>query len=97
MKRYFEGVIIALAVVLSSGAAYGEDTPKEFIVKGTIPAVWGTLRSVTSAGVTYNKELFFEDDKGTVRVVTLRKDLRGDDKWTVLGEGDGVPVIKRSK
>jgi hypothetical protein len=52
---------------------------------------------VTSAGVTYNKELFFEDDKGTVRVVTLRKDLRGDDKWTVLGEGDGVPVIKRSK
>ncbi|OHE17768.1 MAG: hypothetical protein A2X96_06420 [Syntrophobacterales bacterium GWC2_56_13] len=90
MKRYFGWLIIALAVVLSSGAVYGQENPRE--ARGLVPAEWGTLQSVTRGDSEYdNTRLFFEDSKGTVRMVILYH-VPGR-QWTI---GDTI-VINRSK
>jgi hypothetical protein len=99
MKRFFGGVIIALVVVLSSGAVYGQDKLTEEKVIGTVPVVWGNLRSaVLGEGSSTFKttwQLFFEDSKGDIRVVTLVSQISGQ---TVISKLYTDPlIIKRSK
>lgn len=102
MKRYFVWLIIAMAVVLSSGAVYGQNIPREVIVEGIVPEEWGTLRAVmaipaggmnTALPGGGDARLFFEDIEGTVRTVVL---FPGREKPRLFLEG-GAIVIKRSK
>jgi hypothetical protein len=101
MKQYFGLVIIALAAVLSSGAVYGQDTPREVIAEGIVPEEWGTLRGVMAipgdvkiavpgAG---DARLFFEDSNGTIRTVVLFPD-RSNPRLFLEG---GAIVIRRNK
>ena len=101
MKRYFGLVIIALAVVLSSGAVYGQDIPREVVAEGIVPEEWGTLRGVITLPWIMNTavpgggdvRLFFEDSNGTVRTVVL---FPNREKPRLFMEG-GAIVIRRNK
>ena len=97
MKRFF-GAVIVLAVVLSSGAVYGQDKLTEEKVIGTVPVVWGNLRSAVLGDSSTFKttwQLFFEDSKGDIRVVTLVSQISGQ---TVISKLYTDPlIIKRSK
>jgi hypothetical protein len=101
MKRYFGLVFIALAAVLSSGAVYGQNVPREVIAEGIVPEEWGTLRGVMAvpgdvkiavpgAG---DARLFFEDSNGTIRTVVLFPNRENPRLYL---EG-GAIVIRRSK
>ena len=100
MKRFFGGVVIVLAVVLSSGAVYGQEKIKETII-GSIPAVWGSLRSIGTT--TYSAgamALYFEDSQGTIRKAFVSggkyssEGGRVENPKVMLGD---TLVIKRSK
>jgi hypothetical protein len=100
MNRYFIW-LIALVIVLYSGAVYSQDQPREIIAEGIVPEEWGTLRGVIAVPGSMNvavpgggdARLFFEDSNGTVRTVVL---FPGRDKPRLFLEG-GAIVIKRSK
>lgn len=98
MKRFFGAVIIALAVIISSGAVYGQDKLTEEPVIGTIPASWGNLRSAVlgdSSTFKTTRQFFFEDSKGDIRVVTLVSQVSGK---TVISKLYTDPlIIKRNK
>ena len=101
MNRYFIWLIIALVVVLSSGAVYSQDQPREIIAEGIVPEEWGTLRGVIAVPGSVNvavpgggdARLFFEDSDGTVRTVVL---FPSREKPRLFIEG-GAIVIKRSR
>ncbi len=86
-------VIIALTVVLSSGAVYGQDKPREIIAEGMVPEEWGTLRGVIAIPLSQDARLFFEDSDGTIRTVVL---FPGKEKPRLFLEG-GAIVIRRNK
>jgi len=93
MKKYFGMLLIAIAVVFSSVAVYGADSPKEIIVQGIVPKEWGTLRYVEpfKPGDQYHKRLYFEDSEGTIRTVGLFLYKNG------YKVGEKAIVIKRAK
>lgn len=91
MKKYFGVLLITIAVVFSSVAAYG--APKEIVVKSIVPKEWGTLRYVEpfTPGDQYHKRLYFEDSEGTIRTIGLFLYKNG------YKVGDKVIVIRRGK
>jgi hypothetical protein len=91
MKRYFAWLIIALAIVLSSGAVFGQDKPREVIAEGIVPEEWGTLRGVIAVPGSGDARLFFEDSNGTVRTLIL---FPSREKPRLFLEGSAI-VIKR--
>ena len=96
MKRQFGWLLIALAIVLSASAAQGQNKPKEVMAEGSVPAGWGTLRGMMAGSSNWETRLFFEDSKGTVRMVTLSCEGELDCSVTPA-KGSVAVVIKRSK
>lgn len=97
--KLIKGLIIAMVIVLSCGAVYGQDNSlkeKEIGIAGAVPAQWGSLKFVLPGPKDYQMRLFFEDSKGTIRIVTLSNvEAMGPDVYTVVW--GNVPVIKRSR
>lgn len=69
-------VVASVLVVTPPGQAQeGTATLTQVTIPEVVPAHWGTLRNVNgpSAGVL---TLSFEDDRGDIRIVTFRQDLK---------------------
>lgn len=93
MKRFIKGLIIALVIVLSYGFVYGQDEPLQVIAKGIVPAEWGSLRFVLPKSAN-TMQLFFEDVRGIIRIVTITEMTSPKDQWMIIGN---VPAIYRGK
>jgi hypothetical protein len=89
MKRCLKKIIIVLALMFFSGAAYGGDKPIEKVLDQKIPEAWGTLKTVVQFPNLDLVYLYFEDSKGTIRKATLEQ---GNN--TLYG---ATVVIERSK
>jgi len=81
MKRFIRGLIIALVIVLSYGVVYGQDEPLQVIAKGIVPSEWGSLKFVLPKSAN-TMQLFFEDVRGIIRIVTITEMASPKDQWT---------------
>jgi hypothetical protein len=98
MKHLVTIFLIILVITVSCGAVWGQENlrEKEIAVAGTIPIQWGSLQYVLPGPKDYQMRLFFEDNKGNIRIVTLSNvEAMGPDVYTVVW--GNVPVIRRSK
>lgn len=99
MKKFFGSMFALLTLVLFYGPVYGQDNSlkeKEIAIAGTVPAEWGSLKVVLPGPKEYQMRLFFEDNRGTIRMVTLSNvEAMGPDVYTVVW--GNVPVIRRSR
>jgi len=99
MKLIIGALIIMLVVMLSFGSVCAQESSlkeKEIGIAGSVPAEWGSLKFVVPGPKDYQMRLFFEDSKGTIRIVTLSNvEAMGPDVYTVVW--GNVPVIKRSR
>ena len=97
MKSWLRGVLI-FAVLLFPLTALGQEQPpslQEVITALSIPADWGTLKSVISLpGNPPYFSLFFEDAAGTIRIVPVYLSVSGN-TWYLLNKRDPVAVIRR--
>ncbi|HQL00313.1 MAG TPA: hypothetical protein PK090_06050 [Smithellaceae bacterium] len=88
-------LFITVAVVISSAFVYGQAGDNNFIeinVKREIPKEWGNLRAIMPMlKNSLCKELYFEDQNGTIRVVAL---CDSDDRSKMVSKS--VQIIKRS-
>ena len=90
--------LLLMCFVLCPLAVWAQDAPgplQETIAPLTIPAEWGTLKSVTPLpGSPQSFSFFLEDSAGTIRIVPVHLSLSGN-TWYLLRKGDPVAVIRR--
>lgn len=100
MKKFFSALVVLLVLTLTSGAAFSQGetklNEKEIAVAGSVPSSWGSLTFVMPGPKENQMRLFFEDERGVVRIVNLSNvEAMGPDIYTLTW--GNVLVIKRSK